>query len=481
MLNNASHGSQKLHSMRQDYLVATFNRQESIDRWKKSEKRRSRLKACMIISLLIGIALCASMIFLYRDATDGRQWIRGGIGLAIGLVLCLIFGLFRSRVSRTCEKQYIQCFISDMRLQDGADAIKAQTVDPILENSIVISIRSHLKAPAEYEEVDASELDENDEFDFVSAPETKKKKKSKKAKRSRRHEDSEVEVFERPVNSAIVFIDDVEVGAVDLAGEFSVFRVNPGLHSLRIKLRNEYPHYEKTLELMTPVNPVYIDGDYRILYYTVDAISRDNVHISYQLNLAEYDDMSVFRRDVHDIDRLEMLERDADLPRHLSKRSEKLYAKLSIQEKYIDTFREEEEKRYLREKYRWLNKQDDTINPILLRNYRAEAKRIQKQIYDAQTNPRLSEARKSKLIAILDSRMNELLADLYNKLDLADDYNIPEKQLSKLKKILLFGQESIRVEQLAEQLAGNRQDARLKDNKKPEIIVNVHNTIHKDY
>ncbi len=479
MSKNTNQGSEKLHSMRRHYLRATYNRQESISQWKKLEAIRSALKAAMIFFVLVGIALGASLLALYWSAEDARKWILAGVGLAIGLLFCVAAGVVRYRVSGICEEKYIAYFVHDMFVQDGADAIKAETVDPVLENSIVISVHSTLTAPAEYEEreITRGEIAKiNDEETLMEIQKYRAPADIIDVFGKKVMQDGDYDHFSGSVNHALVFVDDIEVGVVDLDSEFSVFRVNPGLHTLRIKIRKDYPHYDKTLNIETPVTPVYIENDYRIFRYAIDAVSADNQTVSYKLKCAEYDDMATFRRDLHNSDRLERLERDAELSPHLCKRAETLYAKLSIQDKYIDAFREEEEKRYLRHKYQWLNKTDKEIDPRLLYHYRTEVRRLQQEIYAVQTNPRFPDFRKAKMIDILEARMSELLSDLYSKLNLPLD-QFPARRLNKLRNILLFGQESIRFEQIAEQLTGNAQDARLPDNKKPNIAVNIQNAV----
>lgn len=474
MSKNTIYESEKLNAMRGSYLLATFNRQEAISRWKRRESARGLFKALTVISLLLGIAAAAVLWFIYREAEGYREFLYAGIGLGAGVLLAIVFGLIRLGVSAACNKAYIDCYVQDLQVQLGADEIKSETLDPVLENSIVISIHSHLEAPVEYEEVDASTLLESDnlhEFEEVVA-------KNKKSKKNRSNA-PEVEHFNGPVNSAIVYIDDVEVGAIDLGSEFSVFRVTPGLHTLKIKIRKDYAHYGKTLELQTPVATVCIDNDYRIFRYTLDAKSRDNVNVTYALKLAEYDDMSIFRRDVHDTDAFEKLDREADLTRKLRKRARRLYEKLRIRERYVETFRAQEEKRYLREKYRWSKLDDTQIDPRLLKGYRAEARETYKAIYNLHNNTKISDARKEKQIAELELHLSALVHSLYNKLPIADTPMTTLQEI-RLKNILLFGQENIRCTDLAEELQTAQSDARVKAPKQ-DIIVNVHNTIHKDH
>ncbi len=467
--------SEKLNAMRGSYLRATFNRQESISRWKRLESARGVFKLLMAISLLLGIAAAAILWFIYRDAEGYREFLYAGIGLGAGVVLCIIFGFIRLGVSSSCNKAYVDCYVQDMHVQEGADEIKSETLDPVLENSIVISIHSHLEAPVEYEEVDAATaLAEESAYEYLEVVDKKSKKKDKK------NPLPEIEHFNGPVNSAIVFIDDVEVGAVDLGSEFSVFRVNSGLHTLKIKIRKEYAHYGKTLELQTPVNPVYIDGDYRIFRYTLDAKTRDNVNISYALKLAEYDDMSIFRRDLHNTDMLETLDRDADLPRKLRKRARHLYEKLRIREQYIDTFRAQEEKRFLREKYNWNKLEDSHLDPHVLKHFRAEARDTYKAILNLQKNTKISEERKEKQLANLEAHLSAVIRALYEKLNVSGT-PMTTLQEVRLKNILLFGQENIRCTDLAQDLQNTQTDARIKNPNKQDIIVNVHNTIHKDH
>ncbi len=465
MSNQTIYESEKLNEMRGNYLMSTYNRQEAIDRWKRRESSRAVFKFLMVFSLLVGIALAGILWFLYRNAEGYREFMYAGIGFAAGFVFFIIFAIVHSVVTASCDQLYINCFVSDMHVRDDADAIKTEAIDPVLENSIVISVRAFLEAPAEYEEVDASTpIGDDEEYEYVSRKSRKKKRKAAEA--------VEIEHFEGPVNSAVVYIDDIEVGAVDLSSEFSVFRVNPGLHTLKLKIRKEYAHFGKKLELQTAVLPVYIDADYRIFYYVIDAKTNDNVNLSYELKLSEYDDMAIFRRDIHNTDLLESFERDADMPHKLRKRAKHLYKKLSVREKYIDTFREEEEKRYLREKYRWDNTAEKQINPYAIRRYRAEARKLYQEMYLIRTNPRISEQKKTKTLAVLNEQMNDLIVSLYAKLNTSKKNELTHLQAVRLKNILLFGQENISCEDLAKQLSDTRQDARIKP-KDPEITVHL--------
>ncbi len=471
MSKTTVYGSEKLNAMRGSYLLATFNRQESIARWKRLETARGVFKALTFVSVLLGIIAAALLWFIYREAEGYREFLYAGIGLGAGIVLAVIFVLIRLGVSSSCNKAYVACYVHDMEVQEGADEIKSETLDPVLENSVVISIRSHLAAPVEYEDVDSdAPIDENAIYEYVEED-----KKGKKA-----NNQPEIEHFYGSVNSAIVFIDDVEVGAVDLGSEFSVFRVNPGLHTLKIKIRKEYAHYGKTLELQTPVNPIYIDGDYRILAYTLDAKTADNVNISYALKLAEYDDMSIFRREMHNTDMLETLDRDADLSRKLRKRARHLYAKLSIREQYVETFRKQEEKRFLREKYNWNKFDDSELDPNVLKHFRAEARATYQAIHKLQQNTKIAASRKAKQIANLEAHLSAVVHALYEKLNVSGT-PMTSLQEIRLKNILLFGQENVRSTDLAQDLRNTSTDARIKNPNKQDIIVNVHNTIQKDH
>ena len=472
MSKTTVHGSEKLNAMRGSYLLATFNRQESIARWKRLESARGVFKALTVVSILLGVVAAALLWFIYREAEGYREFLYAGIGLGAGVVLAIIFALIRLGVSSACNKAYVACYVHDMEVQEGADEIKSETLDPVLENSVVISIRSHLSAPVEYEDVDSdAPIDENAVYEYVEEDKKGKKKN---------FNEPEIEHFHGPVNSAIVFIDDVEVGAVDLGSEFSVFRVNPGLHTLKIKIRKEYAHYGKTLELQTPVNPIYIDGDYRILSYTLDAKTRDNVNISYALKLAEYDDMAIFRREMHNTDMLETLDRDADLSRKLRKRARRLYAKLRIREQYVETFRQQEEKRFLREKYNWNKFDDPHLDPHVLKHFRAEARATYQAIHKLQENTKISASRKAKQIANLEAHLSAVVHALYEKLNISGT-PMTSLQEIRLKNILLFGQENVRSTDLAQELQSASTDARIKNPNKQDIIVNVHNTIHKDH
>ena len=464
MSKNTIYGSEKLNSMRNSYLLATFNRQESIARWKRCESARGVMKALALVSLLLGVVAAALLWFIYREADGFREFIVAGVGLGAGIVLAIIFVLIRAGISASCNKAYVDCFVHDMEMQEGADDIKSETLDPVLENSIVISIHSHLEAPVEYEEIESdADLEDGSVYEYVNDI-----------------NQSETEHFNGPVNSAIVYIDDVEVGAVDLGSEFSVFHVNPGLHTLKIKIRKEYAHYGKTLELQTPVNPVFVDGNYRICRYTLDAKSRDNVNITYSLKLAEYDDLAIYRRELHDTDMLETIDRDADLSAKLQKRARHLYKKLRIREEYVDTFREQEEKRFLREKYNWNKLDEPSIDPAVLKNFRAEARETYQEILKLQKNTKIPAATKEKQIAALESHISDVVFALYEKLEISSAPMTTLQEI-RLKNILLFGQENIRCTDLAQELQNNKTDARIKNPNKQDIIVNVHNTIHKDH
>ncbi len=454
MSHHTHRTSEQLNAMRRSYLMSTFERQDSISRWKRLESARSAMLALAIIGTLVGLVVAGALWYLYRNAVGLREFYIASIGLAISALSILVFGIIRAILTQKCEKAFIEYYENCIHVQSRSDSLKIETIDPVLENSIIISTATITA----------------DGITPPAPPKTKKKKKKKAPVL-----DFEPIVDDDNLDSAIVYIDGIEVGAVDLASPFSVFRVNPGLHTLKLRLKKYYARDDKALEIETPIATVHIDNNYRIFYYTINVQlkTHDRTWLSYNLKLAEYDDMTAFRRDVHKKD--EIYDFSEDLHGRLYRRFIKLYRDPSIRETYVSTFTRAEEQRYLREKYNWLDAEETALDAPLLAAYRGRARSIQQHIMLTQSNHKLSENQKAKTLAHLHEQMDLLLVELFNRLPNSNGSEILPRQKTRLKNILLFGEDTIQYGDLASKLDAIKQDARIKDPNKTDIVVNIHN------
>ncbi|MBQ9773396.1 MAG: hypothetical protein IJW30_01900 [Clostridia bacterium] len=445
MSKHTIYDSEKLVALRSDYLIASVDRQDALVRWKRAESRRSLFGFLLGLCLVIGLIATVAVWLPYtNDLSNVYGYLYVLTSLAVTALLCAVFGLLRAVANATSEKEYIRCYTSENRLEQFADAIKAETLDPVLEGSIVISVRSLLTAsPYEYTE--------DPHFDADLPKDSEPQKKVTKFKPIPKHAHGGMQVFSSPVNSAVIYIDGKEVGLLDLDSEFSVYRVSHGTHTVKVKIKKEYFALNKTLELETTPVSVTLHGGYRVQLYTVDA-RLYNGKIAYALKLSEYDDITTFRRDALDTDRLEKLEREADLTHHLAHRSAQLYQKLRLQEKYVETFRTEDGKKYRRENYRWLNRESTEIQNELLRDYQAETKKISKRMLEVQVDPFITDKQRAKQLRALDREIDVLVRRLYKKLNVGTTPTLAGMQEEKLKAILLLGQENIRYEDLARRI-----------------------------
>ncbi len=326
----------KVQALKEDYLQTVYRKKKVLGEWKAWERVRRLVGFVAWLALLLYTAvafyvwyaatdLSPDMFYRYQDfyiykSTAG--YLGAGLVWFAGLgIVYLLLGIF-------CKKAYKKYATKSDHVDVKLDNLKREKIDNVLENQIVVSVRSIFETLVEYEDVLEGEEEDDEEYEYfdadkVGAPEAR--------------------VFTGAVDNAIVYIDGIEVGAVDLDSEFSCFRVEPGLHSLKIVIKKEFPYYGKQLVLETPINPIRVDGDYRIVLYTLLTKQNKGV-IRYKLKVAEYDDMVIFMRDTRQTDDPDELHNADKLSRYLRKRAAKLYAR-------IFGIPETEEERRARETY----------------------------------------------------------------------------------------------------------------------------------
>ena len=287
--------------LRENCLYALFEKSEALSVWKHREAARRLLKALMVITVIVALGAAAAIWFLLPDldVNTRNNYLIITAGVAVGLLV--LFGIIRAAVSSSCKKTFVEYSISEEKAGLTLDALKREQLDPMLENRIIVCVRSLLEAEAQFCTDDSNDGD----YKFVDENETHTVK------------------IDEPANSVLVTLDGHEVGAIDLTSEFSMFHVDPGLHSLKLKIKKDYYEYEKTLELETPTNPINLNGDYRIVYYAIQARAM-NGRLQYALKVYEYDDMVTFLRDIHKTDVAEKIEQNIELSRKLKKRAKKL-------------------------------------------------------------------------------------------------------------------------------------------------------------
>ncbi len=319
--------SERMTDMKERYLCSAFDTQEAFASWKRREGARSFFRALTVLILIAGIVAAGWVWYINKDADGYRPYIDAGIVLGATLLLLIVNGIIRHTISNACRRTYDKYYRLANRTQNISEHIKREKVDPMLENQIVISIRSFLDAPVEFEyETKDNRFDDDDDYECVSVKDRNKEVREK---------------LSGPVSSAIVYIDDVEVGAVDLDSEFSTFRVNPGLHALKIKIRKDYPYFEKSLELTTPVNPISVNGDYRVVLYSLCA-KMNRGTLSYTLKTSEYDDLVSFMRDSYNTAELDGTVSDELLTNKLRKRARVLHEELYSDQETEEDIRQEE-------------------------------------------------------------------------------------------------------------------------------------------
>ena len=314
----------KVQALKEDYLQTVYRKKKVLGGWKTWERLRRIIGLiawlALILYTLVGVYLCYLVpnvsesdyytfnvgehpIHIFKTTAEyigaGAIWFA-----AIGVVY-LLLGI-------VCRQKYKKYATKADHVDIKLDNLKREKIDSVLENQIVVSVRSIFETLVEYEDVLEGEEEDDAEYEYfdankVGAPEAR--------------------VFTGAVDNALVYIDGIEVGAVDLDSEFSCFRVEPGLHSLKIVIRKEFPYYGKQLVLETPINPIRVDGDYRIVLYSLCTKQNKGV-IRYKLKVAEYDDMVIFMRDTRQAGNIDELHNADRLSGYLRKRSKKLHARI---------------------------------------------------------------------------------------------------------------------------------------------------------
>ncbi len=314
----------KVQALKEDYLQTVYRKKKVLGSWKTWERLR-RLTG--FIAWLALILYTAVGFYLWYAATDvSREMFYifnvGGQEFYIykttaeyigaGAIWFAAIGIVYIVLGIVCRQKYKKYATKADHVDIKLDNLKREKIDSVLENQIVVSVRSIFETLVEYEDVLEGEEEDDDEYEYFDAdkvgpPESK--------------------VFTGAVDNAVVYIDGIEVGAVDLDSEFSCFRVEPGLHSLKIVIKKEFPYYGKQLVLETPINPIRVDGDYRIVLYTLLTKQNRGV-IRYKLKVAEYDDMVIFMRDTRQATNPDQKKNPDRLGKYLRKRSKKLRAKI---------------------------------------------------------------------------------------------------------------------------------------------------------
>ena len=320
----------KVQALKEDYLQTVYHKKKRLSAWKGWERLRRfvgflawfALAACSAYGVFRwfhassannGGFLPVDQFFFFSEQTpdlylykDTANWI------VVGLIAFAVFGILFIIFSTVCKKKYKKYSTKSDHADIKLDNLKREKIDKVLENQIVVSVRSIFETLVEYEDVLEGEEEDDDEYEYFDADKAGP---------------PESRIFTGSVDNAIVYIDGMEVGAVDLDSEFSCFRVEPGLHSLKIVIRKEFPYYGKQLVLETPINPIRVDGDYRIILYSLLTKQNRGV-IRYKLKVAEYDDMVIFMRDTRQTGNLDEKHNADRLGRYLRKRAKKLHVKI---------------------------------------------------------------------------------------------------------------------------------------------------------
>ena len=322
----------KVQALKDDYLKTVFNKKKLLNAWKSAERFRRLFGILALLSIIAGAAFglfrwaqaslsAGDVEFLDRYqfrfipfGEDSEFFIHEGLAhwLIVGAIGFVVFGILFIILGSVCKKKYQKYSTKADHVDIKLDNLKREKIDGVLENQIIVSVRSIFETLVEYEDVLDGEAEDDDEYDYYDADKVGA---------------AESRVFSGSVDNAIVYIDGMEVGAVDLDSEFSCFRVEPGLHSLKIVIKKEFPYYGKQLVLETPTNPIRVDGDYRIVLYTVLTKQNKGI-IRYKLKVAEYDDMVIFMRDTRQSNNSDALRNADKLSKYLKKRATKLHAQI---------------------------------------------------------------------------------------------------------------------------------------------------------
>ncbi len=318
----------KVQALKDDYLQTVYNKKQRLSVWKTWERLRYLVGFLALAVLLAGAGfgfyrwyqatqagnLGVDQFFTAQIAEGFDFFIHEQTAhwLIVGLIGFVVFGILFLIFSHVCKEKYRRYSTKSDHADIKLDNLKREKIDSVLENQIVVSVRSIFETIVEYEDVLEGEEEDDDEYEYMDADKAGP---------------PESRIFHGAVDNAVVYIDGLEVGAVDLDSEFSCFRVEPGLHTLKIVIRKEFPYYGKQLVLETPVNPIRVDGDYRIILYTVLTKQNRGI-IRYKLKVAEYDDMVIFMRDTRQATNPDDLHNADKLSKYLKKRATKLHIKL---------------------------------------------------------------------------------------------------------------------------------------------------------
>ena len=314
----------KVQALKEDYLQTVYRKKKVLGSWKTWERLRRFVGFLAWVALLTYTAVGAYMWYgatdLSRDffhifEVGGQEFFfykETAEYIGAGAIWFAGFGIIYIVLSFVCRSTYKKYATKADHVDIKLDNLKREKIDAVLENQIVVSVRSIFETLVEYEDVLEGEEEDDDEYEYFDADKAGP---------------PESRVFTGAVDNAVVYIDGLEVGAVDLDSEFSCFRVEPGLHSLKIVIRKEFPYYGKQLVLETPINPIRVDGDYRIVLYTLLTKQNRGI-IRYKLKVAEYDDMVIFMRDTRETGNPDEKKNPDRLSRYLRKRSKKLRAKI---------------------------------------------------------------------------------------------------------------------------------------------------------
>ncbi|MBQ9797853.1 MAG: hypothetical protein IJW50_09050 [Clostridia bacterium] len=308
----SKYDNETVREMKEDYLNTVYDKEKSLASWKRRERWRGFFGFLMVLSVIAGIAAAIYLWYVNRELPGYEPFINAGIALGAGILLCIVLGLIRLAISASCKKAYVKFNTNTEYADVKLDNLKRAKIDSVLQNQIVIAVRSFFETLVEYEEVAEDEVEDHDNYEYFDADKCGA---------------PELRTFEGSVDSALVYIDGIEVGALDLDSEFSCFRVDPGLHSVKVVIKKEFPGTEKQLVLQTPINPINVDGDYRIIVYTLLS-KHAKGKIQYKLKVAEYDDMVLFTREGRPTDNFEQWYKMDEMSYSLLKRAEKLHKQI---------------------------------------------------------------------------------------------------------------------------------------------------------
>ena len=318
----------KVQALKADYLKTVYTKKQRLGVWKRWEFFRLLFVFAAWLTLIAGVVtgilrwaratvegdLATDRFFYLNVGSDLQLYIHKVTvhWIVAGLIAFVVCGIIALILGAVCKAKYRKYSTKADHVDIKLDNLKREKIDSVLENQIVVSVRSIFETLVEYEDVLEGEAEDDDEYEYfdankVGAP--------------------ELRTFTGSVDSAIVYIDGMEVGAVDLDSEFSCFRVEPGLHTLKIVIKKEFPYYGKQLVLETPTNPIRVDGDYRIVLYSLLTKQNKGV-IRYKLKVAEYDDMVIFMRDTRQAGNPDDARNADKLSKYLKKRATKLHLKL---------------------------------------------------------------------------------------------------------------------------------------------------------